>query len=212
MDQGIFEASTTSRVPLLGDSSRSSSTVSTPTNAKSSNNKRAMQKKKLACVECRQQKSKCDANERTPEPCSRCLKKGVPCVLQKDFRRTCKRARNEVIAKKFQELTQSLTSLGSEELLKKLDAKSFKLSDDLNLNKDGGKSLHEGLWSLDSSKESGKRTDAEQTDLRQAILSTKDAMTLAAARSKDEQPTRLDGPITLTPEQLACVPLSLIHI
>lgn len=168
-----------------------------------------MQKKKLACVECRQQKSKCDANERTPEPCSRCLKKGVPCVLQKDFRRTCKRARNEVIAKKFQELTQSLTSLGSEELLKKLDAKSFKLSDDLNLNKDGGKSLHEGLWSLDSSKESGKRTDAEQTDLRQAILSTKDAMTLAAARSKDEQPTRLDGPITLTPEQLACVPKSL---
>ncbi|KAG5361645.1 Regulatory protein [Yarrowia sp. C11] len=46
--------------------------------------------KRLACVECRQQKVKCDGQEGSD--CSRCKRKGIPCVVQKGFKRTYKRA------------------------------------------------------------------------------------------------------------------------
>lgn len=46
--------------------------------------------KRLACVECRQQKVKCDGLE--GQDCSRCKRKGIPCVVQKGFKRTYKRA------------------------------------------------------------------------------------------------------------------------
>lgn len=46
--------------------------------------------KRLACVECRQQKVKCDGVE--GQDCSRCKRKGIPCVVQKGFKRTYKRA------------------------------------------------------------------------------------------------------------------------
>lgn len=47
--------------------------------------------KRIACVECRQQKARCDAHERAPEPCSRCIKKGIQCVLDTDYKRQFKR-------------------------------------------------------------------------------------------------------------------------
>ncbi|CCF55753.1 hypothetical protein KAFR_0A03180 [Kazachstania africana CBS 2517] len=97
----------------------------------------AARKRKFACVECRQQKSKCDAHERAPEPCSKCAKKGVPCVLKKDFRRTYKRARNEAIEEKFRELTKNLVNLtSSDEILKKIEEEKQKILDSNNFTKD----------------------------------------------------------------------------
>lgn len=53
----------------------------------------ATKSKKIACVECRQQKAKCDANEKYPDPCSRCSKKNISCTLNSGFKRTYKRAK-----------------------------------------------------------------------------------------------------------------------
>ncbi|CCC68060.1 hypothetical protein NCAS_0A15020 [Naumovozyma castellii] len=80
-----------------------------------------MGRRKYACVECRQQKSKCDANDKAPNPCSKCARKGVPCILKKDFRRTYKRARNEAIEKRFKELAAGLSSLSSEEIVRRIE-------------------------------------------------------------------------------------------
>lgn len=95
-----------------------------------------VRKKKVACVECRQQKSKCDAHDKAPEPCTRCQKKGVPCVLKRDFRRTYKRARNEAIEKRFKELTATLSNLSSEEILKRIEEEQQQLLDNSNFTKD----------------------------------------------------------------------------
>lgn len=100
-------------------------------------------RRKFACVECRQQKSKCDAYERAPEPCTKCAKKGVPCVLQKDFRRTYKRARNEAIEKRFKELTRTLTNLSSEEILQKIKEEQSTLLDGRNFTKEKIKQVKE---------------------------------------------------------------------
>lgn len=75
--------------------------------------------KRMACVECRQQKSRCDAHEKHPAPCSRCAKKGLKCDLKSDYKRTYKRARIAQIEKEFSELKRSLTSAQAAELLNK---------------------------------------------------------------------------------------------
>lgn len=93
-------------------------------------------KRKFACVECRQQKSKCDAHDRAPLPCTKCEKKGVPCVLKRDFRRTYKRAKNEAIEKRFKELTKTLTNLSSEEILRRIEREQQALLDNRNFTKD----------------------------------------------------------------------------
>ena len=194
----------------FGDMSGVSSASSTPVSVKLCNDKKMPQKKKLACVECRQQKSKCDAHERAPEPCSRCLKKGVPCVLQKDFRRTCKRARNEVIAKKFQELTQSLSNLGSEELLKKLDAETLRLPEDLGLIKVETSTGAEAPWDQNSigTGSRSNSTGGQEIALR-TVLSTNDFVSIAVSSNTTGSGTKLDGPITLTKQQLECQPKTL---
>lgn len=76
--------------------------------------------KRMACVECRQQKSKCDAHEKYPNSCTRCTKKGLRCNLRSDYKRTYKRARISQIEKEFSELKKSLTAAETSELLKKL--------------------------------------------------------------------------------------------
>ncbi|SCU77483.1 LADA_0A00694g1_1 [Lachancea dasiensis] len=101
----------------------------------------AKQRKKLACVECRQQKSKCDAHEKAPKPCTRCQKKKIPCVLQKDFRRTYKRVRNEAIEQRFKELTKSLSNLDADEILKKIQEEQQALLDQSNFTKEKVKKL-----------------------------------------------------------------------
>ncbi|CCK71034.1 uncharacterized protein KNAG_0F03720 [Huiozyma naganishii CBS 8797] len=61
-------------------------------------------RRKYACVECRQQKSKCDYTTKFPEPCSRCKKKGIICAVKQGFKRTKKRATAEAIERKIEQL------------------------------------------------------------------------------------------------------------
>ncbi|SMN21012.1 similar to Saccharomyces cerevisiae YLR451W LEU3 Zinc-finger transcription factor that regulates genes involved in branched chain amino acid biosynthesis and ammonia assimilation [Maudiozyma saulgeensis] len=111
-----------------------SRTTSNP-NVSDSNNG-SKKTRKFACVECRQQKSKCDAHDRAPLPCTKCAKKKVPCVLKKDFRRTYKRAKNEAIEKRFKELANSLTNMSSEEILKRIEKEQMALLDNSNFTKE----------------------------------------------------------------------------
>ncbi len=83
--------------------------------------------KKMACVECRQQKSKCDAQEKYPNPCSRCSKKGISCSLQSDYKRTYKRAKFQQIEEELEELKKNLSEAGADNLLKQLKEKSFQV-------------------------------------------------------------------------------------
>lgn len=76
--------------------------------------------KRMACVECRQQKSKCDASEKQPNPCTRCTKKGLKCDLRSDYKRTFKRARIAQIEKEFSELKRTLTASQATELLNRI--------------------------------------------------------------------------------------------
>lgn len=73
-----------------------------------------LKNKRLACTGCRQQKSKCDAREHFPNPCSRCRKKGLACLLNPEFKRTQKRARIALIEREFAELKRSF--MGSQPL------------------------------------------------------------------------------------------------
>ncbi|KAI5956331.1 LEU3 [Candida jiufengensis] len=75
--------------------------------------------KRMACVECRQQKSRCDAYEKQPNPCTRCAKKGLQCDLKSDYKRTYKRARIAQIEKEFMELKKTLNTAQAAELLSK---------------------------------------------------------------------------------------------
>ncbi|KAG2734284.1 hypothetical protein G9P44_002290 [Scheffersomyces stipitis] len=76
--------------------------------------------KRIACVECRQQKSRCDAHEKHPGPCTRCIKKGLKCDLKSDYKRTYKRARIAEIEKEFTELKKSLSSSQAADLISKI--------------------------------------------------------------------------------------------
>lgn len=76
--------------------------------------------KRMACVECRQQKSKCDAHEKYPNPCTRCQKKSLRCDLKSDYKRTYKRARIAQIEKEFSELKRLLTQQQLADMLAKI--------------------------------------------------------------------------------------------
>lgn len=75
--------------------------------------------KRMACVECRQQKLRCNAHERYPQPCTRCQKKGLRCDLKSDYKRTYKRARIAQIEREFTELKKLLTPQQLVELLQR---------------------------------------------------------------------------------------------
>lgn len=109
-------------------SSEVNTAVSTPSNKEKDSDEASRLKasKKMACVECRQQKSKCDAQDRHPEPCTRCLKKKVPCSLQSDYKRTYKRAKFQRIEEELQQLKKNLSENGAD-LLQQL--KEGKLSE-----------------------------------------------------------------------------------
>lgn len=64
--------------------------------------------KRMACVNCRQQKSRCDSHQTHPAPCTRCSKKGLHCTLKSDYKRTYKRARIAQIEREFEELKKRL--------------------------------------------------------------------------------------------------------
>lgn len=93
-------------------------------------------KRKLACVECRQQKSKCDAVERSPLPCTKCAKKDIQCILKRDFKRTYKRARNEIIERTFKQLTQHNTAAAINSTLLQPHNNSISIWDNNNFTKE----------------------------------------------------------------------------
>lgn len=66
--------------------------------------------KRIACIECRQQKVRCDAHEHYPNPCSRCRKKSFECLLQPDFKRTSKRRRLAQMEQEMEHLRRSVHS------------------------------------------------------------------------------------------------------
>lgn len=95
-------------------------------NSRSSNTNRKKMKR-MACVECRQQKSRCDAYERSPEPCTRCMKKGLKCDLKSNYKRTYKRARMVEIENLFGELKDKLQPGQFNEFLEKVPSLSGRM-------------------------------------------------------------------------------------
>lgn len=77
-------------------------------NEKEEENPNSNSNKRIACIECRQQKVRCDAHENYPKPCTRCTKKILECVLQPDFKRTSKRRRMVELEQEMQSLRQSV--------------------------------------------------------------------------------------------------------
>ncbi|KAL4920747.1 hypothetical protein BDW62DRAFT_198631 [Aspergillus aurantiobrunneus] len=63
---------------------------------------------KKACTECRQQKARCDAYK--TQPCSRCEKLELECVLCEGFRREHKRQKYEQLEKETDELRKQLSA------------------------------------------------------------------------------------------------------
>lgn len=94
-----------------------SNVTTSPTNQHHTQTDKHGKVKRMACVECRQQKSRCDAHERHPEPCTRCAKKHLKCDLKSDYKRTYKRARIAQIEKEFMELKRTLNTTQAAELL-----------------------------------------------------------------------------------------------
>ncbi|GME89694.1 unnamed protein product [Ambrosiozyma monospora] len=64
--------------------------------------------KKIACTECRQQKAKCDAHDKAPGPCTRCMKRGIECRLNSDYKRTFKRAKIAQMEKEYEQMRMKL--------------------------------------------------------------------------------------------------------
>lgn len=64
--------------------------------------------KRIACIECRQQKVRCDAHELYPDPCTRCVKKKLKCLVQPDFKRTYKRRRLVEVEQEIERLKHSI--------------------------------------------------------------------------------------------------------
>lgn len=63
--------------------------------------------RRIACTCCRQQKSRCDAQQKLPLPCTRCATKGLACEVKAGFKRTEKRARLALLEREYLELRKS---------------------------------------------------------------------------------------------------------
>lgn len=158
-------------------------------------------RRKYACVECRQQKSKCDAHERAPNPCTKCSKKGLPCVLKKEFKRTYKRARNEAIEQKFKELTKNLTKINDKELLEKLQREQLQILDNSNFTKD----------KIRNSTTSSNSNNNSNSDLKQLNISNSTSALYQNLNSSFNTIVTDEINIInkLTDDQLSCNPKSL---
>ncbi|KIH89335.1 hypothetical protein SPBR_06711 [Sporothrix brasiliensis 5110] len=67
----------------------------------------------MACTTCRQVKLRCDAAERYPSPCSRCVKRRKPCVFDSDFKRRPVRGALERLLEEKEQLKQIVDSMGA---------------------------------------------------------------------------------------------------
>ncbi|XBW35287.1 hypothetical protein QEN19_000855 [Hanseniaspora menglaensis] len=73
--------------------------------------------RKLACIECRQQKTKCDLDKQEEgiNRCSRCQKKNKECILQQDFKRTYKRKKSKLLEEKLLDIAKDIMKINSDE-------------------------------------------------------------------------------------------------
>ncbi|RCK63347.1 Regulatory protein LEU3 [Candida viswanathii] len=117
----LLQQQSPSPVPLNQRQFSNSNSPTTPVSLSGTSTAalRSAKVKRMACMECRQQKSRCDAHEREPHPCSRCAKKGLECRVDKSYKRTYKRARIAQMEKEFQELTRTLSTNQVAELASK---------------------------------------------------------------------------------------------
>lgn len=76
--------------------------------------------RKLACIECRQQKTKCDLDTQADgvKKCSRCLKKNKECILQEDFKRTYKRKKSKLLEEKLLDIAKDIMDINDGSSLK----------------------------------------------------------------------------------------------
>jgi transcriptional regulatory protein LEU3 len=164
-----------------------------------------MRAKKMACVECRQQKSKCDAQELYPAPCSRCSKKKITCSLQSDYKRTYKRAKFQQIEEELEELKKNLSQAGVDSLLKQLKERKFQPHE---LKSEGGESeiTHSQLASVGgtgaSSSFHGSPKDPEMNG--PSIL--RDVTPFSPSQVRLEQEITSETYVELTEEVLKCAP------
>ncbi|EDO15675.1 hypothetical protein Kpol_1008p13 [Vanderwaltozyma polyspora DSM 70294] len=158
-----------------------------------------VRRKKFACVECRQQKSKCDAVERAPDPCTKCSKKGLQCILKKDYRRTYKRARNQAIEQRFKELTKTLSNLSADEIMKKIEEEQMNLLDSRNFTKDKVEKLR--LANLDAPIQEGLD--------KSAYFNTANTNPKEQEQHDQERKNIIIESYKMTKDQLQCQPKSL---
>lgn len=168
----------------------------------------ANKRKKLACVECRQQKSKCDAYVRSPNPCTRCTKRGLDCVLQRDFRRTYKRARNQAIEQKLKELAETLESASSDDVIKKLKEEQLQLLDESNFTKDKLKKSSK----LSAVASPNSHSGAESSQFQHIYKKSYSASPTGLNRDIDDSFPADDLYVKMTDEQLQCSPKSIAEI
>lgn len=206
-------ADTTAAAAAVADTKESNSNKkeSTPTNSNSTSTV-SKKTRKFACVECRQQKSKCDAHDRAPLPCTKCAKKNVPCILKKDFRRTYKRAKNEAIEKRFKELTKSLTNMSSDEILKKIELEQMTLLDNSNFTKE---KVHHRRSKTNNSNNTNKYASGNGVTHLTNNLSPLSNVSYSSSENNNSSAHK-SGYIScktfskgLTEEQLQCTPKSL---
>lgn len=165
--------------------------------------RRVYNRRRFACVECRQQKSKCDAYDQAPEPCSKCKKKNVPCVLKKDFRRTYKRARNEAIEKRFKALTTTLTNLSPAEILRRIEQEQLALLDNSNFTKEKVRQLARKAAESIPGNSSTSATPIKVNSTNNTP-GYQDSSSSSDFASSPRVPSHVTASITLTPDELRC--------
>lgn len=160
--------------------------------------------KKMACVECRQQKSKCDAQDVYPAPCSRCSKKKVPCSLQADYKRTYKRAKFQQIEEELEELKKNLNQAGVDSLLQQLKERKYQ-PHELNEGRAEGTPptelppLRSTLGGSSSFKDS-PNSDAHGPSILREVAP------FSPTQARQEQEQKYETYVELTDEMLQCTP------
>lgn len=176
-------------------------------NERMKRNAAQMRAKKMACVECRQQKSKCDAQDLYPAPCSRCSKKKVSCSLQADYKRTYKRAKFQQIEEELEELKKNLSQAGVDSLLKQLKERKFQpheLNDPRSEHETPPPSSHLGstMNNTPSSFHNSPRDSSEAHG--PSIL--REVTPFSPTQVRIEQELKSETYVELTEEMLRCSP------
>lgn len=73
----------------------------------------ARRPKRVACTECRQQKARCDASSNLGQPCSRCRRFDVPCIISNSFQRQHKRKKLSELEREAEVLREQLAAAPS---------------------------------------------------------------------------------------------------